>query len=251
MSFFQKSKNSSNFPNLDSSWKHRTAVCGIRGWKIVKRSIEVKGANMEGDGNSDKRNSKKFEKINLLEAELIELKRSLIEQAATIPDEVDDGSVTFLLISSAQRLFAIPINQVEEVLQMVATSPLSNKKDEVMGLVNYRGQMIAVLDFRQMVGQEAGTLRASSSLVICRLSSHTFALMVDETTDVLTIGKEAVRVEEEVLPGVLKAVGVVSIPDGVAIILDMRSLALSVQLDTLEGNIKTLDGGVSESGSRE
>ena len=189
------------------------------------------GATRQDDG---KTRESRLGEIRKLEKELVKLKHDLVESAATVEDEMEDGDeATFLLITIAQRLFSIPISYVEEVVQMAEVNPLPEKIWGVIGLIDYHGEMIAVVDLGEIVGFEECQVGADKTMIICTLDEVRFALMVDETTDVVTVTKDDIQVPEEVLPGVLKAIGVLRTSGQAAIIIDVWSIALSIQL----GNI--------------
>jgi hypothetical protein len=57
--------------------------------------------------------------------------------------------------------------------------------------------------------------------------------MIEEAVDVVTVLRDEVKVSEEVLPGVLNAVGVLKVLDATTIIVDALSIAFAVELESL------------------
>lgn len=172
----------------------------------------------------------RLSKIRKLEKKLVQLKHDLVVDAAQIVDDLaDENEATFLLLTISEKVFSVPIACVDEVVQMAAVTPLPRKVWGVMGLVNYHGEMVAVVDMCEVIGLGKSDVTAEKTLLVCSLEKFKFAIMVDETTDVITVPKEDIQVAEEVLPGVLKAVGVLQVAGQAAIIIDVWSIALSVQ----------------------
>ncbi len=169
--------------------------------------------------------------IRSLEDKLIELKRELVRQAA-IPSEDSEreDDSTFLLLQASSTLLAAPISYIEEVVQIPQMSRLPSEVWGVAGLIDYHGEMIAVIDLSELIGAPKTSINADKALVICHLNPLRFALLVDEATDVHTISYKEIQVAEQVLPGVLKAAGVLKVGSDTAIILDMWSIALAAQV---------------------
>lgn len=169
--------------------------------------------------------------IRSLEDKLIDLKRELVRQAAVPSEDSErEDDSTFLLLQASATLLAAPISYVEEVVQIPQMSRLPSEVWAVAGLIDYHGEMMAVIDLSELIGTRKTAIDADKALVICRLDPLRFALLVDEATDVHTISYKEIQVAEQVLPGVLKAAGVLKVGAQTAIILDMWSIALAAQV---------------------
>jgi purine-binding chemotaxis protein CheW len=131
-------------------------------------------------------------------------------------------------------LFALPITYVEEVVQLTEFQSLPEEIWGVVGIVDYHGIIIAVVDFGQLLSAKRSPLSRDSVFVICSLDSRKLALVVNEASDVVTISNEEIQMADEVLPGVLNATGLIKVEDETVIIVDALSIALSVQLDGLQ-----------------
>ena len=200
-------------------------------------------------GGRSTRSTVTIEKIRKLERELVSMKRALLEGFASSIEEIASGggdvALTFLLVSSSNRAFAFPIIQVEEVLQMTAVNQVSTDRAEVLGLVDYHGDTIAVLDFRTIVGQPREPIAVDKSLVICEVGDTRFGLMVDNAADVVTVSREDLKVSEEVLFGSVQAVGIIPSEVGTALIVDVWSLLIHVQ--AAEDSTRSRDDEVASS----
>ncbi len=193
--------------------------------------------------------SKQLAVIRTLENKLTVLKRRFVETSATANETLDEhGEPTFLLLTIADKLLALPISHVEEVTQMVALSELPEKQLGVLGLADFHGEMLAVIDLSELVGAGLNRVSAEKALVICEMDLLKFAIMVDETNEVITVAPEDIQVSSEILPGSLKVLGVLRLEEGTALIIDVVSIMFSVQLDRTGGEapIETSDGGNTE-----
>ncbi len=180
----------------------------------------------------------KLEEIRLLEKKLIGLKHEFIEASAIpLDDEDEENEATFLLLVNSGRLFAVPISHVDEVVQTVELTPLPEKVDGVAGLVDYHGEMMAVIDLGVLFGIPERPMSADLIMLICTSEILRFAVIVDEVSDVVSVSSENIHVADEVLPGALRALGVLKNNDDRALILDVLSIILSIQLDRLRTSV--------------
>jgi purine-binding chemotaxis protein CheW len=81
--------------------------------------------------------------------------------------------------------YALPVEQVGEVLRMVALTPLPAAPRHVAGLVNLRGRGVPVLDLRQRLGLSAAEPGLDAAIVIVEIRGQTLGLIADAAIDVL------------------------------------------------------------------
>ncbi len=177
----------------------------------------------------------KLNEITSLEEQLIGLKQKYVESVALASvDAVRSDEATFLLLMNSDTLYALPITFVEEVIQMAAIRQLPEEVWGVAGILDYHHEMMAVVDFAELLGGQKNNVSADKALIVCSVGLLRFAMMVDEATDVITVAKDEVQVSEELLPGVLNALGMIRAEEQPAIIVDALTIALSVQLDAID-----------------
>jgi chemotaxis signal transduction protein len=178
---------------------------------------------------------RKLDEITSLEEQLIGLKQKYVESVALASeDSVRSDEATFLLLMNRNTLYALPISFVVEVIQMAAIRQLPEEVWGVAGILDYHREMMAVVDFAELLGGQKSSIGADKALIICSVGSLRFAMMVDEATDVVTVAKDEIQVSEELLPGVLNALGMLRAGEQPAIIVDALSVALSIQLDAID-----------------
>lgn len=178
-----------------------------------------------------------LEHIRRLEKELVKLKQDLVFSTATFALDPTLSDLNFLLIKIGDEVLAAPISFVEEVVEMPALKALREDAKTVAGLVDYHGDLLAVIDVAQLMGMERARITSRKALVICRVEPRTFALMVDEAMEVVTTSPDAVTVSDEVLPGMLRAAGMLKLDNhGTAFIMDLGWLSTGAQLAGMLAN---------------
>jgi len=188
---------------------------------------------------SDRGIEEKIDRIRLLEDEVISLKRELIQMksAASINQE-DTKNFVFVVLQIRDRTVAVPISFVVEMVQMVELIPSDEVVRGIAGLLDFHGEILAAIDIGVLMGLPNIALETDKSIAICRIGRFQFALLIDDVVDVLTVDSQAVKVEEEVLPGSLKAMGVVKAREETFVIIDLWSVVLSIhtQMSQADGS---------------
>jgi purine-binding chemotaxis protein CheW len=85
--------------------------------------------------------------------------------------------------------YGVPVDQVREVRDMQAVTPVPGAPSYVEGVTNLRGQIITVIDLRKRLGLEKGNVEGEKILII-DLEKTAVGVIVDTVTEVSTI-KEA------------------------------------------------------------
>jgi purine-binding chemotaxis protein CheW len=86
------------------------------------------------------------------------------------------------------RLFGVDILDVKEVSAETTTTRVAHTPDEVLGLVNIRGNIYLALDLRRLLGMPAAVVTAESRLVLFKPSvGHSFGVVVDEVAEIESV----------------------------------------------------------------
>jgi purine-binding chemotaxis protein CheW len=85
--------------------------------------------------------------------------------------------------------YGVPVDQIREVRDMQAVTPVPGAPAYVEGVTNLRGQIITVIDLRKRLGLEKGQVEGEKILII-DLDKTAVGVVVDTVTEVTTI-KEA------------------------------------------------------------
>jgi len=91
------------------------------------------------------------------------------------------------------RDHALPVDQVVEVVRMVAITPLPDGAPWVAGVLNYRGRVIPVIDLRVRLGLPRREPDLSTPLIVVDAGPQPAALLVDEADEVLALPADAVQ----------------------------------------------------------
>ncbi|HEV3261613.1 MAG TPA: chemotaxis protein CheW [Gemmataceae bacterium] len=128
-----------------------------------------------------------------------------------------------LVFEVGGQRYGLPVADVQELVRMVSLTPLAGAPAMVEGVINLRGQITPVLDIRARFHLPAKTVEPGDHLVVARLGDRRLALRVDRALELLRLGPADIANAEGVLPGVDYVAQVAKLPDGLALIHDLRT----------------------------
>lgn len=185
---------------------------------------------------------KEIHEIRQLEERIASLKRNLIASGSISRRSFgnQNAKVPFLVVEARDRPFALPVELVDEVFEMVAVSELQETRPGVVGLLDYHGDLIVLFDLAEMAGMGKTPIDPNLIVVLCTTHHLRFALMVTTISDVITVRGSDIATGDDIMTGILKEVGLIRTAQGTAAIVDIWSAVLSSQMDW------TVDGQLSE-----
>ncbi len=101
----------------------------------------------------------------------------------------------FIVFDLGGKLFAVSSEQVAEVIHPPTVTPLPNVPEWLFGIANLRGEIISVVDLRQILTKENSVIAPKSKCVIARSSGSntSIAFTVDKLSELITLSKEEIR----------------------------------------------------------
>jgi len=134
---------------------------------------------------------------------------------------VVERAVAFFL--GGQR-YALPLERVHEIQQIVAFSETTDGGSSVVGMVNLRGSVIPAIDMRVLVGLEKQPYTLETPMIITDTYGQIVALIVDEVQDVLELPADCLQDAPPLHALSSKMIGVCTMPDGLMNLLDIDLL---------------------------
>ena len=138
--------------------------------------------------------------------------------------------------------YALRLSGVERVLPMVAVSPLPRAPAVALGVINFHGQVVPVLDIRRRFGLSSRDYGLAAHLLVARSARRTLVLPVDEVLGVREVPVKGVTSADAVLPGIGHVAGIVALEDGLLFIHDLDTFLsldeegqLTEALEEMEG----------------
>jgi purine-binding chemotaxis protein CheW len=131
------------------------------------------------------------------------------------------GSTLRLVVFGIEsQRYALRLPVVERVLRMVEVSPLPKAPAIVLGVINFHGQIIPVLDLQRRLGLSSNHYGLASCLLVARTSRRILAVPINQVLGVQEVAAETVTLPDAVFPGIGLVAGIVALADGVLFIHD-------------------------------
>lgn len=95
----------------------------------------------------------------------------------------------YICFNVANEEFGIPLLNVKEVIGYPEITPVPQTPAHFLGIMNLRGNVISVLDFRLKIGQKA-TKSEETTVMILDLGGFNLGVVVDCVNSVLAVNPE-------------------------------------------------------------
>ncbi len=166
-------------------------------------------------------------------------KKSAIKEAASpyrIMDDDEAGMTKFFSFMLGEERFALPIDNVKEVLQYSKPTPVPRTPPYMMGVHNLRGSVVPVVDLRLFLGIKVSEVTVHTSIVIVEMEIEgdegKIGAIIDsvsevleiKNTDITEIPKVDSSVSAEYITGMGKVIGKKSGKEEFVLILSVENV---------------------------
>jgi len=144
------------------------------------------------------------------------------------------------------QIYALPIAPIVQIIEMVTIRPVPQNKGVAEGVINVQGAAVPVIDLRRHLGLPATFLHLHTPIVLVQVDQLTVGLVVDEVMNVIRLVDDQVVRPADILPEELGEVpllrGLVHVPEGTVLLLDLKHLFLPSQKQALAQVARALLG---------
>ncbi|HEY8084445.1 MAG TPA: chemotaxis protein CheW [Methylophilaceae bacterium] len=127
----------------------------------------------------------------------------------------------FIVFSLMSQRYALDLSKVEKAVRIVEVSPLPQAPEIVLGIINFHGLIVPVINMRRRFGLPEREIELSDQLIIARTSRRMVGLVVDEVIAAAEYPEQVIAAGENILPGMDHVAGVVKLQDGLILINDL------------------------------
>ena len=109
----------------------------------------------------------------------------------------DESKVTeeiqLVVFSLGREEFAVEVTQVREIMRMEEITRMPKSPHFVEGIINLRGQIIAVVELARRLNLEAGEKSGDTRIIVVEAEDIKVGMIVDSVSEVLRISEDAVE----------------------------------------------------------
>lgn len=146
-------------------------------------------------------------------------------EEATMAEEIQ-----LVVFSLGREEFAVEVTQVREIMRMEEITRMPKTPAYVEGIINLRGQIIAVIDLAKRLNLESAESSVETRIIVVETGEAKVGMIVDSVSEVLRVSAEAVEPSPTLATEVSAAYlqGVVKQDNRLIILLDLTKV-LSVE----------------------
>jgi purine-binding chemotaxis protein CheW len=144
------------------------------------------------------------------------------------------GDVQIVNFTVGDVNYGVPVEQVREVRDVQAVTPVPGAPSYIEGVTNLRGQIITVMDLRKRLNLEE-TEDGGEKIIVIELGKATVGVVVDTVTEVSTIAGADIERHMQVTKKLDDyLVGVGKQGENLIVILDLAKIISDVKEDIQE-----------------
>lgn len=91
----------------------------------------------------------------------------------------------FLVFRCGDGIYGVDLLQIHEILKPLPVTRLPNVAEEVLGVINLRGNIIPVLDILKTLRNQYTELSNNSRIIVCSVNNKSMGLLVDSIVEVI------------------------------------------------------------------
>ena len=153
-----------------------------------------------------------------------------------------NGNVQLVTFKLDDQEYGLSIENVVEVVRMVAITRIPRAPDVVEGVINLRGRVVPVINLRKRFGAPPKERDLDTRLLVARIDDRVIALIVDVVSEVLKLDGDSLDASDSVATGVteyLAAIG--KLRDRLLLIVDLDAILSFDEEKQLAGVMEELE----------
>jgi purine-binding chemotaxis protein CheW len=153
-------------------------------------------------------------------------------------------AIPILVFRLSEQLYALPLNCVNQIVDMVMITRLPDVPPPIQGAINVHGRLTVVIDMRQRLGLPAKEYEAHTPLLLVELTGRPVALAVDHVLGVHEVAAADLEVPDSFLPASLTPrprfiTSLGKIESGLVVLLDPSQMLLADEEAPLDDALRT------------
>lgn len=114
--------------------------------------------------------------------------------------EQQTDKLSLLTLQIAGQTYGVPVTRVVQIVEMVTITYLPQLPPAVRGVINYRGQVLPVMDLRERFGLPAQAYGLHTPIVLVEVNGRNLGLVADLVVAVLEADTADMNQSRDILP---------------------------------------------------
>ncbi len=150
-------------------------------WGEIRRRVEATGRALAGESAAPPERTH----------EVLEERARRLARPASPPTL--GSTIEVITFTLANETYAVESRYVVEVFRLTDLSPLPGAEPPVFGLTAWRGELLTILDLRQVLGVSVGALNDLSRVIVLGEDRPAFGILADAVRELVTLPASEVR----------------------------------------------------------
>lgn len=112
--------------------------------------------------------------------------------------ESEGALIQWVTFKLEEETYGVNVSTVHEVLRYTEIAPVPGAPNYVLGIINLRGNVVTVIDTRELFGLQPGTITDNTRIVIIEFSGHVAGILVDSVAEVVDLYESEVETSPNV-----------------------------------------------------
>lgn len=155
-------------------------------------------------------------------------------------DKENPKEYQLVVFSIGNEEFGVDIAQVREIVRLIAITYLPKAPSFIEGVVNLRGQVVAVIDLAKRLNIPSSPRGESTRIVVVEFDGLTMGMIVDAVSEVLRLSSENVEdvpsvIQTEVQEHFISGVG--KLKDRLLVLLNLKQVLTAEEIRHVEKTV--------------
>lgn len=148
-----------------------------------------------------------------------------------------DDTIQVIVFNLGEERYGVEISQIKEIILITQVTHIPNVPDFVEGVLNLRGQIVAIINLRKKLGKEPKKNDENTRIIVIEYGSSTIGMMVDSVSEVKYLSSKnieeiprflALKDDSKFLKGIGK------LEDGLLTLMDLKELFSESELEGIK-----------------
>jgi purine-binding chemotaxis protein CheW len=138
----------------------------------------------------------------------------------------NNANLEIIAFRLKNQSFCVETMSIREIRGWAPSTPIPNSAPEVLGIMNLRGTVIPTIDLSRKLGMGSTEATERSAIVVAEVSGQAIGLLVDQVTDMLSVGPDLLQPAPEIGTSFDRAYceGIITHASGMICFLDLKRM---------------------------
>ncbi|MBD3330100.1 hypothetical protein GF354_01060 [Candidatus Peregrinibacteria bacterium] len=127
-----------------------------------------------------------------------------IQESSETDTKKSDSFSKLIIFHLDNEEFAIPIEDLKEIIRLTELTPLPNSPDYIMGILNLRGHITVVIDLHKLLKTPKTSDSSFKHVLISEIENSSYGILVDQVSEILNVKSAKIKKSPELLSSKFK-----------------------------------------------